>query len=136
MYEGRCSDCNPACVRCYGDVRVGGEVREGARPCYMAMYGRAHCDERGPHASGFRLLGGGRGVCADCSPELSEEEAMCFVGEGRSSQAEEVGIALAHRIVERVLEEVETAECEETSVDALAAEGRLEGLLPPWLRRS
>ena len=53
-----------------------------------------------------------------------------------SSQAEEVGIALAHRIVERVLEEVETAECEETSVDALAAEGRLEGLLPPWLRRS
>jgi hypothetical protein len=89
---------------------------------------------------GFRSIDweSGIGVCASCAPRWSAEELARRVKAEAECRADEFAefraSQLAWRDEQRATLAAEEAEFEGTTVAALA--GRLEGLLPPFLREN
>ena len=162
-FWGRCARCDPVCI-IYTHVDWGEDAcltSSGSRlptpeawspeACDMSMYpGEWRLRENvmhltnlrgGAQASGFRSLdwGSGLGVCASCVPHWSESQLAGFVAEKKAQLRTDVSASwraqlLVWRAEQRAFFAAEEAQWEGTTVEALAAAGRLEGLLPPFLR--
>jgi hypothetical protein len=133
FYGGRCARCNPRCVGCFS-----GEA------CNDYMYGSLSATHLMTRecalVHGFRSIDweSGIGVCASCAPRWSAEELARRVKAEAECRADEFAefraSQLAWRDEQRATLAAEEAEFEGTTVAALA--GRLEGLLPPFLREN